>query len=245
MPYLFVMGPYIRWRLLLFSTSRLNLQNQYSWDSFLHAVGTRYKTPLTPCIHDSRLLVHMPTSRSFFSEAFKSAKELGTKAKGAFSAIAGGLTAWNLTMFQRQKTLDRLKTLDTRLGEDERYLNTLDLSNCSPSAELQDAQWQILRQLRQTRQCIGTAQDTAESYGALKWLAAVVSNRVDVRRQVAQANNTATNIHDRVSEFKQQIADMRADHQRSVLSQIAEQTAPTSASEPSSPLEPCVFDWLF
>ena len=145
----------------------------------------------------------MPTSRCLFSEAFKYASELSTKAKGAFSAIAGGLTAWNLTMFQRQKTIDRLKTLDTRLSEDERYLDTLDLSNWSPSAELQDAQWQILQQLRQTRQCISTAQDTAESYGPFKWLAAVVSNRIDVRRQVAQANNTATSILAQVSEFKQ------------------------------------------
>jgi len=162
------MGPYIRWRLLLFSTSRLNLHHQYSWDSFLNAVGTRYKMQITPGIHDSRPLVHMPTSRSLFSEAFKSAKELGTKAKGAFSAIAGGLTAWNLSMFQRQKTLDRLKTLDTRLSEDERYLNTLDLSKLSPSDELQRAQWQYLEQLNQARKCIGTAQDTAESYGAMK-----------------------------------------------------------------------------
>lgn len=186
----------------------------------------------------------MPTSRCLFSEAFKYASELSTKAKGAFSAIAGGLTAWNLTMFQRQKTIDRLKTLDTRLSEDERYLDTLDLSNWSPSAELQDAQWQILQQLRQTRQCISTAQDTAESYGPFKWLAAVVSNRIDVRRQVAQANNTATSILAQVSEFKQQVADMRTAHQRSLLSQIAEQTETTSASEPSSALEPSVFDWF-
>ena len=102
-PYLFVLGPYIRWRLLLFSIPRLNLQNEYSWDSFIHAVGTRYKTPIRPSIHDSRPFVNMPTSRSLKSE-------LSTKAKGG--AIAGGLTAWNLTMFQRQKTIDRLKTFE-------------------------------------------------------------------------------------------------------------------------------------
>lgn len=72
----------------------------------------------------------------------------------------------------------------------------------------------------------------------------MVSNRIDVRRQVAQANNTATSILAQVSEFKQQVADMRTAHQRSLLSQIAEQTETTSASEPSSALEPSVFDWF-
>ena len=37
---------------------------------------------------------------------------------------------------------------------------------------------------------------------------------------------------------------MRTAHQRSLLSQIAEQTETTSASEPSSTLEPSVFDWF-
>jgi len=67
---------------------------------------------------------------------------------------------------------------------------------------------------------------------------------MDVRRQVFQANTSATNIHARVYEYKQQIAELRAAHQQSVLSQIAEQTETTSASGPSSALEAGIFDWI-